>query len=69
MHVMLSLSQAFLMRISVSAAGGGRKTPSGALEHFSLVQDADQRLDLVVIRREIFIGNRPIITQAIARIG
>jgi hypothetical protein len=36
MHVILSLSQAFFIRISVHLGlGGGMKTPSGALGMFS----------------------------------
>jgi len=38
MQVMLSLSQAFLIKSSVQRGyGGGRKTPFGALETFSFV--------------------------------
>jgi len=38
MQMMLSLSQAFLTINSVQRGlGGGRKTPSGALETFSFV--------------------------------
>ena len=71
MQVMLSLSQAFLTISSVQRGlGGGRKTPSGALETFSLrAEDADVGFHFVVIRREIFVGDGPIVAEAIARAG
>src|SRR5579859_3258958 len=68
MHRMFSLSQLFLMMVSVQRGlGGGRKIPSGALNIFFRAEDSDVRLDFVVIRREIFVTERPVVASAIVR--
>ena len=70
MHVIFRWSQAFLIIVSVQRGlGGGRKMPSGALGTFSFrAEDADVCLDLVVIRRELFVSDRPVVAHAVGRV-
>ena len=68
---MFSLSQAFLMMVSVQrGGGGGRKIPSGALGIFSLrAEDPDVGLYFVVVRRNFFVGDGPVVAHAVGGAG
>ena len=66
---MFRWSQAFLMMVSVQRGlGGGRKIPSGALEIFSFgPENSDVGLDFIVIRRYVFVAERPVVAHAVVR--
>ena len=59
------------MMVSVQrGGGGGRKMPSGALGIFSLrAEHPDVGLHLVVVRRDFFVGDGPVVAHAIGGAG
>ena len=70
MQGILSLSETLLMMRSwARGAGAGWKRPSGVFSRPSCVpKDADQLLGLVVIGRQIVVGNGPVEALAVAAV-
>jgi len=68
MQMMLSLSQAFLTINSVQRGlEEGERRRRGAGDIFFRSEDADVGFHFVVIRRELFVRDGPIIAESIAR--